>query len=307
MTRLRLRALTVVVAAALSLGVAVAVADLAGFGDVGHRLGSADPVWLVAVFAAEFCAYGGYALAYAALTGVAGMPNVGVGHSARIVTAGFGAFFPAGGFALDLQALRMAGATRAAAREAVLGLGALEYAVLAPAAWVAALSLLDTGGVLRSLTLPWTICVPLGTVAAVVAFLFRERLPRWARTLVEPLALLVALLRRPRLALGAYGGMALYWAGETASLWAGLRVFGVDTTTAVALLGLATGYALTRRTLPLAGAGLTEAFLAYSLRWAGVGLAAALLGVVVYRFFNVWVMLPASAAAAPTVERPVGS
>ena len=55
-----------------------------------------------------------------------------------LVATGFGVFVHGGGFALDREALRRAGLSRKDARRRVLGLGALEYAVLAPAAGVAA-------------------------------------------------------------------------------------------------------------------------------------------------------------------------
>jgi len=58
-------------------------------------------------------------------------------HAATVVAAGFGAFFSAsaaGGFKVDYWALRHAGASRRDALTRVLGLGTLEYAVLAPAA-----------------------------------------------------------------------------------------------------------------------------------------------------------------------------
>jgi len=64
---------------------------------------------------------------------------------------------------------------------------------------------------------------------------------------------------------------------------------------------------LTRRTLPLAGAGAVEALLPFALSWCGISLAAAVLAVFAYRVCNLWLpLLPAAlglrslrAAAAP--------
>ena len=55
---------------------------------------------------------------------------------------------------------------------------------------------------------------------------------------------------------------------------------------AALIIGYAAGYALTRRTLPLAGAGVVEALLPFALVWVGADLAPAVLAVFVYRFFN---------------------
>jgi uncharacterized membrane protein YbhN (UPF0104 family) len=61
------------------------------------------------------------------------------------------------------------------------------------------------------------------------------------------------------------------------------------------LIGYATGYALTRRTLPFAGAGAVEALLSFTLFWAGTPLAAAVLAVFLYRVINLWLpVLPAT-------------
>ena len=88
-------------------------------------------------------------------------------------------------------------------------------------------------------------------------------------------------------------GITLYWAGELVSLWASVRVFGTSLTFAASLIGLATGYALTRRSMPLAGAGVTELLLTLALVWVGLDLATALAAVVIYRLLSfVLPMLP---------------
>ena len=63
-----------------------------------------------------------------------------------------------------------AGLTDQQVRVRVLGLGALEYALLAPAACVVAIQLLADGhSPSLALTLPWAIAVPIGFVAALWA------------------------------------------------------------------------------------------------------------------------------------------
>ena len=88
-------------------------------------------------------------------------------------------------------------------------------------------------------------------------------------------------------------GIALYWAAEVLSLWASTRAFGANLSLGAVLVGLATGYALTRRSMPLAGAGITELLLTLALVWMGLDLASALAVTVVYRLFSfILPMLP---------------
>ena len=85
-------------------------------------------------------------------------------------------------------------------------------------------------------------------------------------------------------------GTAVYWFGDILCLWACLHAFeGSAPGIAQLVVGYATGYALTRRMLPFAGAGAVEALLPFALLWTGFPLAASLLGVFAYRIFNIWV------------------
>src|SRR5262249_47642990 len=102
----------------------------------------------------------------------------------------------------------------------------------------------------------------------------------------------------------AFMGMTLYWAGEVFVLWVCLAAFtrGTPSVTAV-VVGYATGYAPTRRTLPPAGAGAVEALLPFALVWVGSGLAPAVLAVFVYRIFNLWLPLGPAAAGLWALQR----
>jgi hypothetical protein len=88
--------------------------------------------------------------------------------------------------------------------------------------------------------------------------------------------LLAGQSRRPRGAVLATAGMLLYWCAEVAALWAALRAFGVTCSPLVAVVGFATGYVLTPRGLPLAGAGVAEVLVPLALHWLGVPLPAAI-------------------------------
>jgi uncharacterized membrane protein YbhN (UPF0104 family) len=107
----------------------------------------------------------------------------------------------------------------------------------------------------------------------------------------------VALLRRLAQQLRDHGlaagaGMALYWIADIACLWGCLRaVLGHWPPVAALLIGYATGYALTRRTLPFAGAGAVETLLPFALYWVKIPLAPAVLAVLAYRIFNLWIPL----------------
>jgi glycosyltransferase 2 family protein len=296
-------ALLVGVGAALALGALVGIAWAAGFHRVYELMSHVNGVWLPVALGFEIAAYAGYTVAYRELVRVEGGPSLGIWRAGAIVAAGFGVFVIRGGFVVDRHALEDAGIPERQARIRVLGLGALEYAVLAPAVAVAAMVIVARGQTHPSFgfTLPWAIAVPLGFGAAVLALAYRDRLhghSGWRNVLAHALEALYVLRRlavQPREHGGAFLGTALYWLGDIACLWACLRAFHSQPDLAALLIGYATGYALTRRTLPLGGAGTVEVLVSFALAWTGVPLANAVLGVCAYRFFNLWLpLLPAA-------------
>jgi uncharacterized membrane protein YbhN (UPF0104 family) len=295
-------ALLIGIGAALALGAAVGIAWTAGFGRVLDVLRDANPVWLPVAFGMELVAYVGYVIAYRAVVGLEGGPRLGLARTGAIVAAGFGAFVVRGGFVLDRHALEDAGLEPQEARARVIGLGVLEYAVLAPATALAAVILLARGSTHPSLgfTLPWVIAVPLGFTAAFVALAFRHRVrdeSGWRTALhhgLDAVHMLGQLGSQARHR-SAFLGTTLYWIGDVGCLWASLRVFHDSPDLAALIIGYATGYALTRRSLPLGGAGSVEALVSFALAWTGIPLAKAVLAVCTYRIFNLWLpLLPAA-------------
>jgi uncharacterized membrane protein YbhN (UPF0104 family) len=285
---------------ALALGTTIAVAWAAGFGDVLHRLAHPSWFWIALALAGQVVAYFGYMLAYREVARVERGPELGLMKLAAVVFTGFGVFVAHGGFSADVVALRGTGISRREARVRVMGLGALEYVLLAPAACASAIIILAHGSRTPNLgmTLPWAVCVPLGFVAAFWALRYHKRLSGargWRGALghaLDAVAVVRNLLCAPLKHGSAFVGMGLYWIGEIFSLSAALHAFGSPRPAIAALIiGYATGYALTRRTLPLAGAGVVEALLPFALMWVGAGLAAAVLAVFVYRVFNLWLPL----------------
>jgi len=296
-------ALLVLIGAALALGAAVGISWAAGFETVLHQLRHVDPIWLPVAFGMEVAAYFGYVVAYRELARAEGGPQLGLARAGAIVATGFGAFVVRGGFVVDRHALEDAGLDPHEARVRVLGLGALEYAILAPGAAIAAVILLAHGSTHPSLgfTLPWAIAVPLGFVAAFAALGLRDRmgdegrLRTALRHSLEAVNMLKNLAGQGAHHGGAFVGTTLYWVADVGCLWASLRAFHSSPDLAALVIGYATGYALTRRTLPLGGAGAVEAFVSFALAWTGVPLAKAVLAVCAYRIFNLWLpLLPAA-------------
>ncbi len=217
----------------------------AGFGNVLHELRHLDPIWLPVAFGMELAAYFGYVVAYREVARLEGGPRLGLGRAGAIVAAGFGAFVIRGGFVVDRQALEAAGLDPRQARARVLGLGALEYAVLAPAAALAAVILLARGSTHPSLgfTLPWAIAVPLGFSAAFAALAFRHRVGeegRWRSVLqhaLDAVHMLKKLAAQSAEYGGAFVGTTLYWVGDVGCLWASLRVFHDSPDVAALVIG----------------------------------------------------------------------
>ena len=306
------------VAVALALAAAWGLGDLAGYERVRDEFGRIHPLWLLACLAGEVVAYAGYVLAVRDTARVDGGPELGASASTQSVVAGFGVFAAtrsSGGFAVDYWILRRAGEDRDGAIARVLALGALEYTVLAPAALVSAifLALSAKEQVSDALTLPWLAVIPGAFVA--VWLTSPKRAKRYADPgdggpircafahAVAGLSILRSLLlSSPREHGLGFLGAALYWTGDIACLWAALQVYNGHRLSIPALiLGYATGYVLTRRSLPAGGAGVVEIALTFALHWVGLPFVPALLGVVTYRVFNFWLPMVPAVAVLPTI------
>jgi uncharacterized membrane protein YbhN (UPF0104 family) len=310
--------LILLVAGVLALAAAMGLADMAGYKALFDAVQDVVPIWFAVCFGGQVIAYFGYVLAVRDIARVDGGPMLSLRLSMQSVVAGFGVFaatHAAGGFSVDYWTFRRSGLRRQDALARVLALGALEYAVLAPAAMICAVVLLfGTGGhVQHAMTYPWLAVIP-GFLAALWV-----SSPKRAERLSDPgdggrvrhgfahavagISKLRCLLAAPRSHGLGVVGVSLYWLGDIACLWAALKIYNAEISTPALILAYATGYVATRRSLPWGGAGLVEVMMTFALVWVGVPLAPALLGVVTYRAFNFWLPVIPALAALPAVRR----
>jgi uncharacterized membrane protein YbhN (UPF0104 family) len=283
-----------IVATVIAAFAVVVIAHVTGADAIGRAFQDIHPGWIGLIAGAEFLTYPAYTLAYRSIACVHGHAPLSLPIVARLVVAGFGPFALGGGFGIDKQALELIDEDERSARVRVLALGTLEWAVLAPAASVVAIVFLAQGAdIMPSLLWPWAVAVPVGFGLALWASAHSERVARiggrrrdWIAQTLEGVGVLHTLTREPRQYLPAWFGTALYWAADIAAFYGALRTFGLDPGAGKVIIAYGTGYAATRRSLPLGGAGVTEALMTYALYWVREPLAPALAAVLAYRVFN---------------------
>jgi uncharacterized membrane protein YbhN (UPF0104 family) len=185
-------------------------------------------------------------------------------------------------------------------------LDALEHAPLAPAAWAASIVLIVEGRHTPGydFTLPWAVLVPVGAMLAFVGVRHRSRFDGkdgwrgWLGRVLHGIELLFALATGWREHWPGFAGATVYWAGDVLCLGACLAPFGAAPSIPGIIIAHAEGYVLTRRTLPLAGAGIVELLMPLTLTACGAPFSGAILGVLAYRVFNLWLpLLPAFVAS----------
>jgi uncharacterized membrane protein YbhN (UPF0104 family) len=283
-------------ATAIAAGVVLALAHITGADAIGRAFDHMAPGWIALLAVAELLTYPAYGLAYRSIARVEGHAPIELGTVARVVVAGFGPYSIGGGFGVDKRVLEALDADPESARRRVVALGTMEWVLLAPLGCVVSIILIVQGAnVLPSLVWPWALSVPAGFAAALWATAGHR--VEWLRTrwggrlapvcaVLEGVGMLRVLVLRGGEFLGAWLGIALYWAADIIAFWAALRMFGLDPGALKIVIAYATGYAATRRSLPLGGAGVTEFLMTYSLYWLRYPLAPALAAVLAYRVFN---------------------
>jgi uncharacterized membrane protein YbhN (UPF0104 family) len=288
---------TTLVAFALATAVVLAIAWGWGWAEFVDAWSDPHFGWLAIAVGAEVLAFPAYVIAYRGVARTHGGPALSLRWASLVVVAGFGPFALGGGFALDKQALSAIQRNERAATVRVLGLGALEWAVLAPVVWVGAVALLIDGdpAVMKSLLWPWVIPVPIGFALGLwcAAPGRRGRFATgdggWRGSIGHALAgvgVLYTLATRFSRYWSAWLGIALYWAFDITAFYGAVRFIGLHMNVGETVLAYGTGYALTRRSMPLGGAGATEALMTFALHWVGQPIAASVAAVAVYRFVN---------------------
>lgn len=311
------RALALLLAAAtlLELAAGTGLAFVAGFGRVHAALGHFDWSWLLAFPGAWLVSFIGYYFAYRGVFKVNEGPVISWRRLMSVAVAGFGGFLAVRGESLERYALRLAGATKADARARVAGLSGLEQGVLAIGGCGLSILVL-VSGLSRpnlSVTLLWAV-VPLpGFLLAFWASQrYRQRFhgqQGWrgvVATFLDSVYIIRELFIHPLRWGPSILGMALFWAADAFAAWAALAAFGFSMSAAALYLGFASGMLLTRRSAPLAGAGILALLLPLTISYCGAPFAIAIAGVFVYRILSLWLLMPAWLAVLPTL-RTMGS
>ncbi len=299
------------VAIVLELAAGVGLAYVAGWSRVRAVLGDFDGIWLIALAGALLVSFVGYHYAYRGIFRVEGGPMLPRRQMRAVVAAGFGGFLAHGGGALDQYALRAAGAEEDEAKARVAALGGLEHGVLAIGGCAAAIAVLVSGRGQPPVdfTVPWAVIPIPGFVIGFWAAgrygdRFRGR-AGWRGKLgifLDSIRIIRVLFVHPLRWGSALCGMALFWAGAASANWAGGGMFGFRMNAAALFVGFATGMVFTRRTGPLAGAGVLALVLPLTFWDSGAPLAVAVAGVFVYRVLALLLPMPVSLAALPTLR-----
>ncbi|HZO61538.1 MAG TPA: YbhN family protein [Gaiellaceae bacterium] len=300
----------VALAGVVFLGTLAVMSAIAGWSDVVDQLRPNLSFWFAIAFAAEALSFAAYIFAYRGIAHIENGPRLTWRESTELVAVGFGAFLAKGGAAIDAKALS-SGRGGKEGEIRVLALDALEHAPLAPAACAASIALLVEGKRQPPLdfTIPWATLVPVGAVLAFVGVRHRRRFVDqggWRGHLGRILSgihILFRLAHEWKRHWPAFAGATVYWAGDVLCLWASLKPFGPSPAIPPVILAHAVGYVLTRRTLPLAGAGVVEVLMPLTLVAAGMPFPGAVLGVITYRAFNLWLPLLPAALALPRARR----
>ena len=296
----------------LELAAGVGLAYVAGWSEVRAVLGDFDGMWLIALVGALLVSFVGYHYAYRGLFRVEGGPTLPRRQMRAVVAAGFGGFLAHGGGALDHYALRAAGAEEDEAKARVAALGGLEHGVLAIGGCAAAIAVLVSGRGQPPMdfTVPWAVIpIPGFLIGFWAADRYGDRFrgrAGWRGKLgifLDSIRIIRVLFVHPLRWGSALCGMALFWAADALATWAGLAMFGFRMNAAALFVGFATGMVFTRRTGPLAGAGVLALVLPLTIWDSGAPLAVAVAGVFVYRVLALLLPMPVSLAALPTLRQ----
>jgi uncharacterized membrane protein YbhN (UPF0104 family) len=301
----------VALAAALQMAAAVGLAYVAGFSAVHAVLGRISWPWIGVAVGGIVVSFFAYYFAYRGIYEVEEGHELARRQMISVVTGGFGGFFAHGGAALDDYALRAAGADERDASVRVSALAGMEHGVLAVLGTAAGIVVLVQGlpKPPPDFSLPWAVIpVPGFALAFWMAERYRARLrgrDGWrgkVGVFLDSIHLNRLLFLRPLEHGPAVLGMAFFWIADALVMWAALSAFGFDMNAAAMFIGYATGMVFTRRTGPLGGAGILMVVLPVTIWYSGAPMAVAVVAVFVYRVLTLWLPMPFSFAALPTLR-----
>jgi hypothetical protein len=237
--------------------------------------------------------------------------DLSVGERLDVVGGGFGGFLALGGGAIDRFVLRTAGVSEREAQVRVTLLAGLEHGVLVFPASAAAIYVLAIGHSRPAydFTILWAIAPWIGfAVAFWAAERYRDRFhdrSGWRGELgilLDTAHLVRTMFRQPLCYAESLGGMLLFWLCDVFALWAAMAAFGFRMNGAPEMVAFGTAMIVTRRTGPLAGAGILMAAPPQQPWQSGAPWVPAMLGVFAYRFFILWLPLPFSFLAIPRLR-----
>jgi uncharacterized membrane protein YbhN (UPF0104 family) len=299
-------------AVVLEVAAGVGLAYVAGFGAVRTALGHLDWSWVIVVFAALVVSFLGYYSAYWGIYRAEGGYEFSRRQLSAVVVAGFGGFFAHGGTAPDDLVLQSLGAARRDSLVRVWTLGGMEQGMLALGGCVASIAAvcLQLTAPPSDFTLPWVfVPIPAFIVAFWAAERYRTRLrdrSGWLGRLgmfLDSIHLIMKLFTHPLRHRRALTGMAVFWAADAFAVWAAIAAFGVRLDGAALIVGFCTGMVFTRRTAPLAGAGLLMLVLPVTICVSGAPLAVAISGIFAYRVLCLWLPMPFAFAFLPSLRK----
>jgi hypothetical protein len=299
----------------LELAAGTGLAYLAGFGSVQHTLGRFDWPWIIALVGALLISFVGYYYAYLGIFRADHGPGLDRRRMIAVVAAGFGGFLAHGGGKLDQYAVQSAGADEQEAKVRASALAGLEHGVLAIGGTLTAIVVIASGLAAPpgDFTLPWAIIpVPGFLVAFWLAERYRDRFSGrggwrgFLGTFLDSIHIVRTIFAQPRRWGSAVLGMALFWAADAFAAWAGMAAFGFQMNWAALFVGFATGMVFTRRTGPMAGAGVLALVMPLTIWYSGAPFAAAIVGVFAYRILALVLPMPASLAVLPTLQEMGG-
>lgn len=312
------------------------VGQAAQFDKLHEVVVRAHKVWIPVCLTGQLLAYLGYILAYHDAARSDGGPQFDYPTTTRIVAFGIGMSIlgaSVGGLAVDFWALRRTGTHVHTAARRVLAVGTIEWTVLSVYAVGAAAAVVIMGAhPPPAMALAWLLVVP-ACFSGALFFTSPKRVRRlielrpdtkrsraagrlrrvlqWLHekahdSLADAIAGVVLvrhLLSHPIRYKGGAIGYPIYWAGDMLTLYAALRCFGVSVSIDALILAYATSFLISALPLPAGGAGGVDAGMTFALTAIGVGLAPAILAVLVYRVITFWLPLIPALLLVPSMRR----